>query len=94
MQKTELVPCKLSSQLESEVAEAARSRNRTASELLEEIVREWLGQHQKPEEADQALQEQWRSAAMKVMGAIEREDLSAENAGAEVKAKLMRRYAR
>jgi Arc/MetJ-type ribon-helix-helix transcriptional regulator len=94
MQTSELFPCKLSSQLESEVAEAARSRNKTASELLEEIVREWLDRHQGPEEADQALQEQWRAAAMKVVGAIEREDLSAENASAEVKAKLMRRYAR
>ncbi len=94
MQKSELSPCKLPSQLESEVAEAARAQNRTTSELLEEIVREWLDRHQEPEEADQALQEQWRAAAMKVMGTIERGDLSAENASAEAKAKLMRRYAR
>jgi len=94
MQKSEFLPCKLSSQLQSEVAEAAHAQNRTSSELLEEIVREWLDQHQEPEEADEERQRELRAAAMKFAGAIERGDLSAENASAAVKAKLARRYAR
>ena len=79
--------------LEAELEEAARALQKSPAELLEEIVREWLDRQQEPQEADEVRQEQLRAAAMKLIGTIERKDLSAENASSEIKAKLARRYA-
>jgi hypothetical protein len=78
---------------EAELEAAARARQKSVAELLEEIVREWLGRHQEPQETDEVRQEQLRAAAMKLIGTIERDDLSAENASSEIKTKLARRYA-
>jgi len=78
MQKSALAAQESPSQLEIELEEAAHARNLTVPELLEEIVRELLDRHQEPKEVDEARQEELRAAVMKVLGTIERDDLSAQ----------------
>lgn len=99
MQKLEIPRLRLSPQLETELKEAAGVWQRSASELLEEIVREWLDRHQEPEEVDPSREEerqrQLHAAAARFIGSIEGEDPDrAENASFRVREKLLRRHAR
>lgn len=95
MQRSTVSSWKLSSGLESELEEAARDRQQSVAELLEEIARDWLERHREREVAAAAQQEEIRAAAMKVVGAIKGGDPDrAQNSRSEIRARLARRYGR
>jgi len=92
---SQLSPRELPSRLETELAEVAQAQHRSASELLEEIVREWLYRHQESQEADEERQRQLQAAAVRFIGVIEGDDPDrAQNASAQVREELLRRHGR
>lgn len=80
MQKTEIDTWQISPQLKTELEEAARARQKSVTELMEEIAREWLERTREYEADDEERQRQIRAAAMKVAGAVERDPGFAQNA--------------
>jgi hypothetical protein len=78
-----------------ELEEAARSQKKSVDDLLEQIVREWLERFRKQPEEDEERQRRLRASAMRFAGAIEGDDPHrAENASAEVRTVLARKYGR
>ena len=98
MQKTETVDLPAPRSLKEELEEAARSRNTSVADLLEQIVREWLersrGTKAKAgEEDDEEQQKRLRAELMKLAGSIEGDDpYRAENARHLVQERLARKY--
>jgi hypothetical protein len=97
MQRPEIYDGHVSVSFKKELEEAARSRETSVDELLEQIVREWLVRFRErgADQADEERQGQMRAAAMKLAGVIEGDDPDrAENAGAIVRSRLARKYGR
>ena len=96
MQRPEVYDRHASVPFKDELEEAARSQKKSVDELLEQIVREWLERfREQSEENDEERQRQLRASAMKFAGAIEGDDPHrAENASAEVRTALARKYGR
>jgi hypothetical protein len=96
MQRPEVYDRHASVPFKDELEEAARSQKKSVDELLEQIVREWLERfREQSEENDEERQRQLRASAMKLAGAIEGDDPHrAENASAEVRTALARKYGR
>lgn len=97
MQRPEVYEWHVPVPFKEELEEAARSCKTSVDELLEQIVRDGLERLRRSEnpEGEEERQEQLRSAALKLAGAIEGDDpYRAENAGAEVRARLARKYGR
>jgi hypothetical protein len=104
MQKMEISETgdwRISPSLRRELEEAARSREMSVPELLEQILREWLERVREREDGEkdgvgeEERQRQLRAAAMKFVGAITGDNpCRAENVSAEVRARLARKYGR
>jgi broad specificity phosphatase PhoE len=101
MQKTHAVDWPAPRSLKEELEEAARSRNTSVADLLEQIVREWLERtRSKPkaaeeEESDEEFQQRVRAAAAQYIGSIHGGDpYRSENVSAAVRANLARKYGR
>lgn len=100
--KNDVFRWRLSSRLKTELEEAARAEGKTFPDLLEEIAKAWLQRNriQRVDEKFDDVEEEERQrrlyeAAMKCAGTIDggRPD-RAENAQAEVRALITRRYLR
>jgi hypothetical protein len=93
--KTEVYSWRLNPHLKNELEEAARGRRKSVAELLEEITVEWLGRDVGRDDGEAERQRLVREAALKFVGTIEgdRPD-RAENARAEVRARIARRHGR
>jgi hypothetical protein len=72
--------------------EAARAEQKSLSELLEEIVKNWLQHARCGSGAEEDRQQRVREAAMKCAGTIEGSPDLAENARFEVRARIARRH--
>jgi len=98
MQKMEISETgdwRISPALRRELEEAARSREMSVPELLEQIVREWLERFPKQTETEEEFQQRLRAAAAPFIGAIRGGDPSrSENVSAEVRLRLLRKYGR
>ena len=97
MQKTETVDLPAPRSLKEELEAAARSRHTSVTDLLEQIVREWLDRSRKAkaaEEDDEERQQRLRAEVMKLAGSIDGEPGWAESARSVVQASLTRKYDR
>ncbi|MEA2601839.1 MAG: hypothetical protein QOF89_2831 [Acidobacteriota bacterium] len=92
--KTEVYSWRLSPHLKSQLQEAARVEQKSLSDLLEEIVKNWLQLTYSQPSGEEERQRRVREAVMKCAGTIEGEPDLAENARSEVRARLARRYGR
>ncbi|HEY3567947.1 MAG TPA: hypothetical protein VGP73_08435 [Thermoanaerobaculia bacterium] len=90
--KMEVYRWHLSSQLKSELEEAARAKQKTLAELLEQMANDWLGRFRTPEESEEERQTRLHEAAMSCAGIIHGDDPNrAQNARALVREKIARR---
>lgn len=100
MQKTDTAGWLGSGSLKEELEEAARSRNTSVTDLLEQIVREWLERSRVKtpkvsEEDAEERQQRLRAELRKLAGSIEGDDPHrAENARYLVQERLARKYGR
>ena len=102
MQKTDTAGWLCSGSLKEELEEAARSRNTSVADLLEQIVREWLersgakkASERGEEESEEEFQQRVRAAAAPFIGSIRGGDpYRSENVRAAVRANLARKYGR
>jgi len=93
--KTEVYSWRLSPRLKSELEEAARARQESLAELLDQIARDWLERVCGSGTEEEDRQQRLREAALKTIGTLHggRAD-RAENARSEVRARIARRHAR
>ncbi|HVG07275.1 MAG TPA: ribbon-helix-helix protein, CopG family [Thermoanaerobaculia bacterium] len=100
MQKTETADLPEPRSLKEELEEAARSRQTSVADLLEQIVREWLersrnGNGSEREEDDEERQRRIRAAAAPFIGSIHGGDpYRSENVRSEVRKRLAEKYGR
>ena len=93
MKKTEVYSWRISPELKTMLAEAARAEGTSVARLLERIVTAWL--EQAAADGDEAaVQQRLHAAAEKTIGTIHGGDPHrAEQARDRVRGKLRRRYA-
>jgi hypothetical protein len=93
--KTEVYSWRLPPRLKSDLEEAARARQESLAELLEQITRDWLQQGHGLDGDEEGRQQRLREAAFQTIGTLDggRAD-RAENARAEVRSRIARRHAR
>ncbi|HEX6863048.1 MAG TPA: ribbon-helix-helix protein, CopG family [Thermoanaerobaculia bacterium] len=100
MQKTETADWPEPRSLKEELEEAARSRQTSVADLLEEIVREWLERSQgtkanETEEDEEERQKRLHAAIAPLIGSIHGGDpYRAENARSEIQKRLASKYGR
>ncbi len=101
MQKTETADWPEPRSLKEELEEAARSRQTSVADLLEEIVREWLERSRdrkakaaEEEESEEEFQQRIRAAVAPFIGSIDGGIPPADSVRAEVQASLARKYGR
>ncbi len=99
MQKTETADWPEPRSLKEELEEIARLRHTSVTDLLEEIVREWLERSRSSkatgsEEDEEERQQRLRAELMKLAGTIEGEPGWAESVRSVVQANLSRKYGR
>ena len=102
MQKTETADWPEPRSLKEELEEAARSRQTSVADLLEEIVREWLERSraaeakvEQKEESEEEFQQRIRAAAAPCIGSAQGGDPHrSENVRVAVRASLARKYGR
>lgn len=93
--KTEVYSWRLSPRLKTDLEEAARAERKSVAELLEQIARDWLERSSSRSGDEDDRQQHLRDAAMKFVGTIQGDDPGrAENARAEVRARIARRHGR
>jgi hypothetical protein len=90
--KTEVYSWRLSPHLKSQLHEAARAEQKSVSDLLEEIVKNWLQRTRGGSRTEDDRQQRVREAALKCAGTIEGSPDLAENARSEVRARIARRH--
>jgi hypothetical protein len=95
LMKTEVYRWRLPSRLKSDLEEAARARQESLAELLEQITRAWLRQGHGLDGDEEERQQRLREAALTTIGTLDggRAD-RAEKAGAEVRLRVARHHAR
>jgi hypothetical protein len=93
--KTEVYSWRLTPHLKSELTEAARDRHKSVAELLEEITVDWLERDGGRDCGEPERQRLLHEAGLRFVGTIagDRPD-RAENARAEVRARIARRHGR
>lgn len=95
MQRPEVYDGHASVPFKKELEEAARSRETSVDDLLEQIVREWLERARHESEGEEDLQQRIRAAAAPFIGAIHGGGgARSENVSSEVRARLARKYGR
>jgi hypothetical protein len=96
MQRPEVYDGHVSVPFKKELEEAARSRETSVDNLLEQIVREWLERDQERTETDdEERQQRLRAAAAPFIGAIQGSDPTrSENVSSLVRARLVRKHGR
>lgn len=98
MQRPEIYDRHVSGSFKKELEEAARSRDTSVDELLEQIVREWLERNRHLEsssEDEEERQQRLHAAAAPFIGAIQGSDPTrSENVSSLVRARLARKYGR
>ena len=95
MQRPEIYDGHASIPFREQLEEAARSRQTSVDQLLEQIVREWLERDRERSEDDEERQQRLRAAAAPFIGAIQGSDPTrSENVSSEMRARLARKYGR
>ena len=98
MQKTETVDLPAPGSLKEELETAARLRHTSVTDLLEQIVREWLdrsrGRHAQEEESEEEFQQRVRAAIAPLIGSIDGGLPPADSVRAVVQSRLARKYGR
>jgi predicted DNA-binding protein len=95
MAKSEVYSWRLSPQLKEELEQAARTGRKSMAELLTEIAETWLESSREPTAADDERQRRLHAAALPFIGSFQGGDPDrAENARAEIRARLARRHGR
>ena len=90
--KTEVYSWRLSTHLKSVLQEAARIEQKSLSDLLEEITKDWLQRSRSEDEEER--QRHLHEEATKFFGTIEGGPNLAESARTEVRARIARRHGR
>jgi hypothetical protein len=93
--KSEVYSWRLSPRLKTELEEAARAKQKSMAELLEQIAEDWLRRARDQEGTEEDRQQRLHAAALKTMGTIDggRAD-RAENVRIELRSRIARRHAR
>ena len=92
--KTEVYSWRLSTHLKSDLQEAAREEQKSLSDLLEEITKDWLQRTRNRDEAEEERQRRLHEEAAKFFGTIDGGPDLAESARSEVRARIARRHGR
>jgi hypothetical protein len=92
--KTEVYSWRLSPHLKSDLQDAARAEQKSLSDLLEEITKDWLQRTRNRSEDEEERQRRLHEEAMKFLGTIDGGPDLAESARSEVRERIARRHDR
>ncbi len=92
--KTDVYSWRLSPHLKSDLQEAARAEQKSLSDLLEEITKDWLQRTRNRSEDEEERQRRLHEQAAKLFGTIDGGPDLAESARSEVRARIARRHDR